>query len=396
MIVMSTRISREGGVRYLARHLLDKVAENERIEVLAGDRQALYDAHALASAKGCRYSVRHLSVSPERDMSPAQLSDFLRAIDVEFRIGRDRPRLVVRHVKGGRAHFHVAVAEVDPTTLRVLDCRRDFQRLEDLARRYEAKNGEAVQPSRTERRRGRTDGFSDVARKRAERVNADFDRTKLRMAFAEGRVAFYVELDRQGLRVADGDKGPILTSASGAFVAAACRAAGVRRSEFQKFIKEEIPHEQRIGSQPERADHRFEHGKHRDAPPAAPGVVGNARTTRPDRPIARNSAPHPGDATATGHRLEDRRGSARPPVPSIVQWRRQERLLPHRLTRIDLDDLLRRAQELAAWMRSLFEPPAVHLIREIEKARKQKSFPPSPGRDDASAPSYRYQRRPTI
>ncbi len=64
MIVQSTRISREGGVRYLARHLLDKHSENEKIEVLLGDRAALDDAQALASAKGCRFSVRHLSISP--------------------------------------------------------------------------------------------------------------------------------------------------------------------------------------------------------------------------------------------------------------------------------------------------------------------------------------------
>ena len=41
------------------------------------------------------------------------------------------------------------------------------------------------------------------------------------------------------------------------------------------------------------------------------------------------------------------------------------------------------------------EPPAVRLIREIEKARMQKSFPP-PERNDEPIPSYRYQRRPTL
>lgn len=395
MIVMSTRISRAGGVRYLARHLLDKTDENERIEVLAGDRQALDDAHALASAKRCRYSVRHFSVSPERDMSPVQLSALLQAIDAEFGIGRNRPRLVVRHIKKGRSHFHIAIGEVDPASFRVLDCRHDYQRLEDLARRYEAANGEAVQPSRAERRRGRAEGFSDIARKRAERLSVDFDRTRLRRAFAEGRAAFYAELDRQGLHVADGDKGPILVTASGAFVTAASRAVGVRRSEFLNFTKEEMHHEQLIGTQRERADHRLEHGMHRDAPPAASFVAGNAGTTRQDRPIAGNPAPYPRHATATGHRPEDRRGSARPPVTPIVRWRRQERLIPHRLTKIDLNDLLRRAHELAAWMRSLFEPPAVRLVREIEKARMQKSFPP-PERNDEPIPSYRYQRRPTL
>jgi hypothetical protein len=58
MIVQATRISRKGGIQYLARHLLDKSDENDRIEVLAGDRAALQDAQMLAEVKGCRYSIR--------------------------------------------------------------------------------------------------------------------------------------------------------------------------------------------------------------------------------------------------------------------------------------------------------------------------------------------------
>ena len=169
MIVLTTRISRTGGVHYLAAHLLDKLDENDRIEVLSGDRNALHDAQALAEAKGCRYGVRHLSVSSEREMSPTQLSEFIRAIDAEFGIGMDRPRLVVRHVKKGRSHFHVAFAEVDPVSLRVLDCRQDFARLEGLARRYETIHGEHIQPTRAERWTAKLEGFSNVARKWAGR-----------------------------------------------------------------------------------------------------------------------------------------------------------------------------------------------------------------------------------
>lgn len=393
MIVMSTRISRDGGVRYLARHLLDKADENERIDVLAGDRQALDDAQALATVKGCRYSVRHLSVSPERAMSPAQLSDFIRAIDSEFRIGEDRPRLVVRHVKEGRAHFHIAVAEVDPITLRVLDCRNDFARLEAVARQYEAEHGETVQPARAERRRGRTDGFSDVARKRAERENEDFDRTALKAAFALGRAAFHVELDRQRLVLAEGDKGPILTTTGGAFVAAASRAVGVRHVEFQNFMKTEFAHEKLIGSQIGRPGYRLEHRNVGSPPPASSFATGNAGTARPARSDAGSAAPHPGHATAAGRRLEILRRTARPVVSSVGFRRRQEQLQLYRIAKVDLDDLLRRARELAAWMTSVFEPPTTRLIRQIADARKRKSFPPAES-GSAPIPSYRYQRRP--
>lgn len=393
MIVQTTRICRDGGVGYLARHLLDKVAENECIDVLAGDRQTLDDAHALATLKGCRYSVRHLSISPERAMSPAQLSAFIRAIDTEFRIGGDRPRLVVRHVKEGRVHFHVAVAEVDPITLRVLDCRNDFARLEAVARQYEAEHGETVQPARAERRRRRTEGFSDVARKRAERENQDFDRTALKAAFALGRAAFHLELDRQRLVIAEGDKGPILTTAGGAFVATASRAVGVRRFEFQNFMKTEFAHEQLIGSQHGRPEHRLEDGDVRGAPPASSLVTGNPGTVRPARSDARSPAPNSGHATTAGNRLEILRRTARPIVASVGFRRRQEQLQLYRIGKVDLDDLLRRARELAAWMASVFEPPTTRLIRQIADARKRKSFPPDEP-SQSPIPSYSYLRRP--
>lgn len=393
MIVQTTRIRRDGGVRYLAGHLLDKVAENECIDVLAGDRQALDDAHALATVKGCRYSVRHLSVSPESAMSSAQLSAFIRAIDTEFGIGGDRPRLVVRHVKGGRAHFHVAVAEVDPTTFRVLDCSNDFARLEAVARQYEAEHGETIQPARAERRRSRTEGFSDVARKRAERENQDFDRTALKAAFALGRAAFQVELDRQRLVLAEGDKGPILTTTGGAFVAAASRAVGVRRVEFQNFMKTEFAHEQLIGSQNGRPGHRLEHGNVCSAPPAASLVARNAGTDRPARSNAGGAAPDLGHATPTSCGLEIMRRTARPVGASVASGRRRERLELHRIGKVDLDDLLRRARDLAAWMTSLFEPQTARLVRQIADVRKRKSFPPDDP-SQAPIPSYSYQWRP--
>lgn len=194
MIVQTTRISRNGGVDYLSHHLLAKVHENERIEVIAGDRHVLDDAHTLAKAKGCKYSIRHLSMSPEREMTPAQLGEFLKSVDAEFRIGPDRQRLVVRHIKKRRSHFHIAISEVDPITLRVLDCRNDYARLEELARSYEQRHDETVQPTRTERRQRKIEGCSGIARKRAERVGNEFDRTKLKLAFGVSGQAFAHEL----------------------------------------------------------------------------------------------------------------------------------------------------------------------------------------------------------
>jgi len=389
MIVQTTRISQRGGVLGLARHLLDKPTENEAVEVLAGDRHALFDAHALASVKGCRYSVRHLSVSPEREMTPAQLTEFLRSVDAEFRIGIDRPRLVVRHVKKGRSHFHIAIAEVDPTTLRVLDCRNDYARLEDLARRYEQSHDETLQPTRTERRERKVEGFSDVARKRAERTTPKFDRTKLKRAFATSGEAFTCELARQGLQMANGDKGPILVTAAGTFVAAANRAVGARRADFSKFT-ENHTHDGnyfRINANPD-----VGRAEHRDAPaaPVAPGHTGRPGSYRPAHGPAEA---HPRRPTPAGPGAEDRRRSARPSVTRLVRRLRREHSFLCRLGSLDLDDLTLRAQEMAAWIMSIFEPPAQRLTRRIlELKHDPKPFMPAEISTPAPA-TYDFQRR---
>lgn len=377
MIIQTTRISRVGGVRYLARHLLDKTEENERVEILAGDRNALHDAQALASARGCRYSVRHLSVSPEREMTPTQLSVFLQSVDMEFHVGTSRPRLIVRHVKNGRSHFHVALAEVDPVTLRVLDCKNDYRRLEDLARRYELDHGETVQPARAERRRNRAEGFSDIARKRAERVAPSFDRTALRKSFVKGGAAFRAELDRQGLRLAKGEKGAVLVSAtSRAFVSAACRAAGVKRAEFQKFLQEENPNARHSRNPRRIPEHDRGDGAQHATALAAPRSSGAARRARQDRATYGNPGPDPQRTAHAGGGAQKPHRKGRSSAASIE--RKREELFVHRLTKLDLDDLLRRATEFAASIMSMFAPERDRLALRIAEAKRAKdAFTPA-------------------
>lgn len=391
MIVQATRIGRKGGVHYLARHLLDKTDENERIEVLAGDRNALHDAQALADLKFCRYSIRHLSISPEREMTPSQLGAFIRAIDTEFGIGVDRPRLVVRHIKKGRSHFHLAFAEVDPVSFRVLDCRNDYARLEKLARHYEAEHGEHVQPNRIDRREARIEGFSDTARKRAERTSPGFDRTRLKTAFAVGTAAFLLELKTQGLRIEAGDRGAILVTLDGVFVSAGNRAAGVRRNEFQKFIEGEFDNARLIANQTRPPAYAGDGRTQHHEAPASPIVVGNRRgRSRQDRPVDQVAPSHSGRPTVPSRRIEVRGGQARPYIPAVTGRRREDIILA--LLNKELDELLRRALALASWIMSVFEPESDRLARQIEDARKRRSFPPAKTAIP-TAPIYDLRRR---
>jgi len=392
MIIQSTRISRKSGPQFLARHLLDKTDENERIEVLAGDRQALQDAHVLAAVKGCRYSIRHFSISSERDMSPSQLTQFFRSIDDEFKIGPDRPRLIVRHIKKGRSHFHLAIAEVDPASLRVLDCRHDFARLEKLARAYELDQGETVQLTRPERRSQRIDAFSDVARKKAERISPCFDRTKLKSAFASGRDVFFSEVQYQGLKLANGKKGHVFINSSGEFVAAANRAVGTSRAAFSKFMEgfEYDGNNFRI-----RADADNSRAEHKE-PLAAPVSVESTRGPRPYRPANERAGPYSGSPASAGRGTERGRRTIGSPLSPLINDRQQEQLFLHRLAAVDFDDLLQRAKEMAVWVQSIFEPQVVRLKRQIQQLQNAGKQILSADTQKTMPPTYNVERRLTL
>ncbi len=370
MIVQSTRISRAGGVRYIERHLLDKPAENDRIVVLVGDRAALKDALALANLKACKYAMRHLSISPEQPLDRAGLSDFLKMIDAEFKIGPDRPRLLVMHEKKGRQHFHLAVSEVDPISMKVLSCRNDFVRLEKLARHHEQIRDETVQPTRAQRRSKKVEGFSDIARKTAERKADAFDRTKLKVAFAKGADDFFRELKLQDLTIAPGEKGFILVAPDGEFVAAANRAAGVRRAVFTTFMRETNNHgkldidKHRPGR--DAADDRSTH----KATAAAAGLIGDARARRRDNGAFQAAGSHSRHARATDSRLEKHRWKTRAAIAPIgFDAKRRDfhlRRSLENLHKFDFEDLLCRALELAQMIRAIFEPVLSRYARQIE------------------------------
>jgi hypothetical protein len=360
MIVQSTRISRTGGFRYLENHLLDKHDENERVTVLAGDRHVFADAQALADAKGCKYSLRHLSISPNTDMSPGQLSKFVRTIDAEFGIGDQRPRIVVLHRKNDRVHFHIAIAEVDPVTGRVLDSRHDYARLERLAREYEATNGEWVQMSRQERAFERVEGFSAKARQKAERLADGFDRTRLKLASSKGASELQHELQRQGLFVAPGDKGFILVTRSGEFVAAAHRAAGMKKNEFRETWEAYRNDTNRKISNGHVAGHTpactRKHGSCRQQP---------WRNRQADLAADFDSAA-PNTADRSSPRSLRTRRADHPPVAR--RWANR-RLLQQSLTTVDLDELLRWAEELTASLMKIIMGPRQLLSARIYEAR---------------------------
>lgn len=360
MIVQSTRIARKGGYQRLEKHLLDKLEDNERVQILSGDRGIFADAQALADAKKCKYAIRHLSISPERQMSPKQLAGFVRSIDAEFGIGLLRPRLVVLHQKDGRVHFHLAISEIDPATGRVLDSRHDYARLERLARAYEAANDERLQLSRRDRAVEKVEGFSARARQKAERLVGGFDRTRLKRASAKGASELQHELELQGLSVAPGEKGLILITRGGEFVAAAHRATGLKKNEFADFWEAYRNDTNREISNGHVAGHT----------PASPRKHGSCRQwPRSNRqaelvtdfdPAAPNTADRSSPRSLRTHRAYY--------SPVAQRWAHRT-LLQQSLTTVDLDELLRWAEELTVSLMKIIMGPRQLLSARIHEAR---------------------------
>jgi hypothetical protein len=68
-------------------------------------------------------------------------------------------------------------------------------------------------------------------------------------------------------------------------------------------------------------------------------------------------------------------------------------LFLHRLGKLDFDDLLRRAQEMAAWIRSIFEPPAQRLSRKIQELKHEREIVVPAEISTPASVTYDFQRR---
>lgn len=361
MIIQSSRISRAGGYHYLEKHLLDKTHENDRIQILSGDRAVFADAQALAISKKCKYALRHLSISPEEEMSPRQLSKFIKSIDAEFGIGDHRPRLVVLHQKSGRVHFHIAISEVDPASGKVLDSRCDYARLEKLAREYESTNAERLQATRIERAAEKRSGLSSMARQKAERIAEAFDRTRLKTACSEGAQRLQDELRLQHLKVANGERGYILITASGQFVAAAHRATGMKKYEFSKFW--EAYNDEIVRTHSDGNVTGYSSG-------TSAGKCASSRTDTERNRQSKLSAVFDHAAPKTADRtLRESFRAGRADCPPLAHLSTRRVLLARGLTDIDWEELLLWAEQLTAALMKIVIRPRELLSARIHHAR---------------------------
>ncbi|MBL3705574.1 hypothetical protein GI582_23000 [Sulfitobacter sp. BDSS02] len=143
MIIKSSRIPTTR-TRAIARYL-DAKGDNETITWLRGSAADIKMMGLAAGIAGRVYAVRHIILSPERELKPSGLKFFLAALQREYGVSdlSFSQACVVGHQKRragegrGATHFHIALPEFDLETSRVMDSRFTRMRDEKLARSLE-------------------------------------------------------------------------------------------------------------------------------------------------------------------------------------------------------------------------------------------------------------------
>lgn len=258
MIVQATRIRTDSGAGRLARHVLDKVQDNESITVLRGRRDELAQFVTDAMEAGKRYAIRHWIVNPGQYWTPAQRDRAVAALLDEFGAA-DRPHMVVAHRKALATgatveHLHVLVAEVHGG--RVLDSRYSKVRQEKLGRMLEAEFGHAPTQGRHNKavmerlsverpdlavmldsQAQPRSAFTAEARQTAKRKGQDLAQVRdlVRQAWhqSDSRAALLSALAESGFRVSDGETAEIwiVTDGDGTFLGSLDRLARVKKAD---------------------------------------------------------------------------------------------------------------------------------------------------------------------
>lgn len=259
---MIITINPQGRTRRATRDLLahlQKAGDGQIVELvrIAGTPartayEGLRDFERIRDGSDADIALEHLSLNPGRVWTPAErdeaVDEVLRALEAE----RHGYLLFAHHNKprargeAGNTHFHLVVAHVGPT-LRALDLRCSFIKLEAVRARLEVRFGEPLTPSRRSgaivthlRRDGheavaalveadaatRLDlprsGLTSRSRARLQRDGISASKTRATVIAAyqgsDTRQAFEVALAQDGLSLESGDcesiwlirKGPVL------------------------------------------------------------------------------------------------------------------------------------------------------------------------------------------
>lgn len=267
MIIKGRAIS---GWKRHAKHLLKvnkaKIsacsAWNDEVELVCGHniftcdsiQDALREMAAVASGSKCHHWLYASSISPssaggrefsndEAEYAAGQLLDSLG-------FSAEHQWLLVRHVKRGRAHFHICANRVDPQTLRAVHLGWNFIRHEEVARRLEIHFQLRPVKGAFTRRKKNADGTYADARPvayqstkdalQAQRTGITVDQVivDLSTAWESCRTGndFSVALQQRGYLLACGDRRDLVVVDAMGGVHSPARRIGIKTADFRRRI----------------------------------------------------------------------------------------------------------------------------------------------------------------
>lgn len=240
--------TRGAGGRALGAHLADAKAQNEltregasRGLVSTGIRDQVRELGEVASHARSARPLYHVHADPAGAWSEGQWDRYWRAFEEEFGLSK-QPFAEAVHIKQGREHRHrvYSLAKPDGT---VIPMRHDFARREKLHRLAELETGERLTAGRHNKavlaaleaegkhdaaaalreagldRRDRPAAVTPEQRAQAERTMTDPNAVGVLVLTAwrasDGGGAFRAALEERGLRLAQGDRVPVVIDAEG-------------------------------------------------------------------------------------------------------------------------------------------------------------------------------------
>lgn len=341
MIVSATRIRTSRGARAIGAHVFTG-AKNERIDLVHGDRADLDDMVADAEGRGCRYAIRHYSISPEQATTREQAMEIIHDLGREF--GFDVARaVVVEHQKrragagGFDQHWHVMAPEFDPVSGRVMSDKWMRPRHEKIARCAEMRLGHQIVIGRWNaavERRLRADGrdaeadritslvgrdrpcsaFTANAHQMTQRAGRSLpnDRALIKDAWqrADSGRAFVAALADAGLTIRHGDKKAVyVIERDGSLVGAADRLVGKKRADVaSRLVSVDLAGQTKEG----------QHSERREAPDSAILIHTSEAGSATAIVEQGNPGPPPRDNGATADAGQDR---ANPAIPHPMDGR---------------------------------------------------------------------------
>jgi hypothetical protein len=232
----------------LAAHL-QRLDTNERMQILgvrdvAGVTldQALREMEAHGSATRCKAALYHASISPRADevLTPAQWAQAVERLEQELGLN-GQPRVVVAHVKEGRAHVHAVWSRIDLERLKAIPDSWNYAKHESVARALEREFGlSRIQGAHAERdgvpRPARTPSPAEMSQSERSGIDPKDRKAELTALWqaSDSGAAFAAAAELAGYQLAHGDKRAyVVVDAAGEVYALARQLAGVKTAEVK-------------------------------------------------------------------------------------------------------------------------------------------------------------------